>query len=164
MLNKRISNYIETLQLEPHPEGGYFKETYRSELQYIQKDLPTKRNISTGIYFLITKGNFSAFHRIKSDEMWHFYDGDPLLVHIIHPNGKYEVLKVGLNMQNNEKPQGVVPAGAWFASETLGDFSLVGCTVAPGFDFEDFKLGQASHLEAEFPEHTSIIRRLCRPT
>lgn len=157
-----IKYWVEKLKLLAHPEGGFYKETYRSSIEIDSFKPNVKRNLSTAIYFLITKGNFSAFHKIKSDEMWHFYEGDSLMVHIIHPNGKYEWMKIGLDIENGEQPQGIVPANAWFASETNGDYSLVGCTVAPGFDFADFELAKEIELSHSFPQHQKIIERLCR--
>jgi len=121
-----------------------------------------KRSLSTGIYFLITAGNFSAFHRIKSDEMWHFYAGSPLTVHVIEEDGKYYQLNVGLELEQGQVPQAIVPAGAWFASESSGEYSLVGCTVAPGFDFTDFELAERQSLCTLFPAHESLINNLTR--
>ncbi len=161
-MKKGINYWVDKLQLLAHPEGGFYKETYRSAIEVDSFEMKEKRNLSTAIYFLITAGNFSAFHSIKSDEMWHYYEGDSLLVHIIHPNGQYELLKIGLDLEKGEQPQGVVPAGAWFASETNGDYSLVGCTVAPGFDFEDFELAKETELSELFPLHQNIIKRLCK--
>jgi uncharacterized protein len=166
----RIEDLVKQLNLEPHPEGGFYKETYRSAEFILHSALGNKfsgsRNFSTGIYFLLTGTNFSAFHRIKQDEMWHFYTGQTLLVHVIDPFGHYACHKVGLNLNSGEFPQLVVPAGCWFASEieshSSEDYTLVGCTVAPGFDFEDFELASADELSGLFPEHSSIIRRLTR--
>jgi len=168
--NKQIVSLpalVQHFNLLPHPEGGYYKETYRSAGQIPAHALPGftgDRNMATAIYFLLVKGNFSAFHRIKSDECWHFYAGDPLLVHVIHTNGSYELIRLGNNIANNEQFQAVVPVGAWFASETApgGEFSFVGCTVAPGFDFTDFELAEAEALCKVFPQHASLIKRLCR--
>lgn len=156
--------FIEKLGLVPHPEGGYYKETYRSNQLLKPEGFPGARNTSTGIYFMLTKNNFSAFHRIKSDEMWHFYSGDALDVYVIHSNGELEVLKIGLDLDNGEMPQAVVPAGCWFASRVSneGQFSLVGCTVAPGFDFDDFEMADRQSLGNDFPQHQSIIKELTR--
>jgi predicted cupin superfamily sugar epimerase len=162
MLHKKVQAYIAQLNLLPHPEGGYFKETYRSPLTYENENFNAPRNLSTGIYFLLTEDNFSAFHRIKSDEMWHFYDGDTLLVHIIHPDGQYACIQLGKDIENGEQPQAVVPANSWFASESKGNYSLVGCTVAPGFDFDDFEMAQKVVLSKQFPAHQDLIERLCR--
>lgn len=159
---------VERFQLLPHPEGGYYKEMYRSVEQITQTALPERfsgsRCFATAIYFLLEQGNFSAFHRIQSDECWHFYAGDSLHVHVIHPNGMYELLKLGNNLAEGECFQAVVPAGSWFASETApgGNYSLVGCTVAPGFDFADFELAKADVLTALYPAMSELIARLCR--
>lgn len=164
-MQKNADYWVKHLNLDTHPEGGYYKETYRSETEFLPENdsaFNGKRNVCTGIYFLITNGNFSAFHRIKSDEMWHFYDGAPLNVYVIHQDGSLEILKVGIDAHKGELPQAVVPANTWFASESSGDFSLVGCTVSPGFDFSDFELAQKSKLSKEFPQHKEIIERLCR--
>jgi predicted cupin superfamily sugar epimerase len=123
-----------------------------------------KSVLMTSIYFLITNGNFSAFHRIKSDELWSYHYGDALSVHIISPDGNYSLLKIGSNVENGEQLQGVVPAGSWFGSEVIegGSYSLVGCVVAPGFDFEDFELAEKEKLIAEFPNHKLLIDKFCR--
>ena len=161
-------DFIEHYKLLPHPEGGYYRETYRSAESIIHTALPQrfngKRSFSTAIYFLLEKGNFSAFHRIKSDECWHFYAGACLLVHVIHENGNPETIKLGSNILNGETFQFVVPAGCWFASEPAEEssFSFVGCTVAPGFDFADFELAEADALSELYPQHEKIIRRLTR--
>ncbi len=163
-----IQQLIERFQLQPHPEGGYYRQTYRSSESIPASALPNRfdgdRYFSTAIYFLLTANNFSAFHRIKSDELWHFYSGDGLLIHVIHPNGQYELLQLGSDMEKGESFQLLVPAGSWFASECKpgAAFSFVGCTVAPGFDFNDFELANASQLSALYPQHGHIIRRLCR--
>lgn len=164
-MQRNADYWVKHLNLDTHPEGGYYKETYRSEVEFLPENdsaFKGKRNVCTGIYFLITNGNFSAFHRIKSDEMWHFYDGAPLKVYVIHQDGSLEILKVGIDAKKGELPQALVPANTWFASESSGDFSLVGCTVSPGFDFSDFELAQKSKLSKEFPQHNEIIERLCR--
>jgi predicted cupin superfamily sugar epimerase len=160
---KNEQYYIEHLQLEQHPEGGYFKETYRAE-ENVSNRNGESRSASTGIYFLITSDFFSAFHKIESDEMWHFYDGAALAVYIITATGELEVLKIGNDIENGEQLQGVVPAGCWFASKVSvpNAYSLVGCTVAPGFDFNDFILAEREELTAEFPAHTAIIKELTR--
>ena len=157
-------NWVEKLQLQPHPEGGYFKETYRSSVSNNFDGFEGIRNVSTGIYFLLTKNNFSAFHRIKSDEMWHFYAGDALEIFVIDRNGKLEIIKLGTDLEHGEVPQAVVPANCWFASRVfkLGSFSLVGCTVAPGFDFADFEMAERDDLTKHYPQHTDIIRELTR--
>jgi predicted cupin superfamily sugar epimerase len=155
-----IQDLVDRLDLLPHPEGGFYKETYRSDLSQIPPDalkIGEQRNLSTAIYFLLTKGNFSAFHRIKQDELWHHYIGDPIAVHIISPEGKYAKLLLGKDLEKGELPQHMVKGGTWFASETLGEYSLAGCTVAPGFDFADFEMAQREDLANHFPVHREII-------
>jgi hypothetical protein len=152
----------------PHPEGGFYKEAYRSEEYVAQKALPERfngnRSFSTAIYFLLEQGNFSAFHRIKSDECWHFYAGETLLVYVLYPNGKLLITRLGNNLLNGETFQFVVPANCWFASEPApnSNFSFVGCTVSPGFDFADFELANEDELSKQFPEYSNTIKRLCR--
>lgn len=164
----KVTELVERFQLLPHPEGGYYKETYRSAEELEQACLPERfhgrRVFSTAIYFLLEQANFSAFHRIQSDECWHFYTGQSLLVHVIHSDGTYALLKLGNDLLAGEVFQAVVPAGSWFASETApgGQYSFVGCTVAPGFDFADFELAEADRLAELYPEHQLLIRRLCR--
>jgi len=159
---------IERLQLAPHPEGGFFRETYRSA-----RDIPggslgapftAARSVSTGIYYLLVGTDFSAFHRIKSDEMWHHYEGSAVIVHMIGDDGTYESQVVGPAVDDEEQPQAVVPAGAWFAAEVVDPSShaLVGCTVAPGFDFADFELARRDQLLALCPERRELIERLTR--
>lgn len=152
----------EHLQLQPHVEGGAFKETYRATQQTDTKQGP--RNASTGIYFLLEHGEFSAFHRIASDEMWHFYDGVVLTIYEIEANGNLITHKLGKQVHQHEHPQLVIKAGSWFASrvEVEGGFTLVGCTVAPGFDFADFELADRAALQAQYPMHASLISTLTR--
>ena len=161
-------HYIEQLQLIAHPEGGFYKETYRSPGvitgDCLPQDFVGDRHYATAIYFLLREGDFSAFHRIRSDECWHFYDGGTLLIHVIDAQGVYSCIRLGRNIQEGEVFQFVVPAGAWFASEPAADsfFSLVGCTVSPGFDFQDFEMAEAQHMMQQYPQHNFIIGRLCR--
>ena len=161
------SFYIEHLGLQPHPEGGYFKETYRSEETILASALPFRfggdRNFSTAIYYLLEQGDYSAFHRIKSDECWHFYAGRTLHIHIIY-NNNYSCIQLGAETDRGDLFQYVVPANAWFASEPAPgtNYSLVGCTVAPGFDFADFEMAKKQELTAAYPNYKTIIDRLCR--
>lgn len=159
--------YIQTLGLHAHPEGGFFRETYRSEARMTVAAVANgsaQRNVCTGIYFLMEKANFSAFHRILSDEMWHFYAGQALEVLELKTSGELLCTRLGPDILNGEVHQYVVLANTWFASRVAagGDFSLVGCTVAPGFDFADFTLGDRHDLLALFPEHASTIVELTR--
>lgn len=154
--------------LLPHPEGGYYKETYRSTEAVEAAALPERfggqRSFSTAIYFMLEQGNFSGFHKIKSDECWHFYAGQTLLVHIINGTGEWQTVKLGSNAGAGEVFQFVVPANCWFASEpdAATSFAFTGCTVSPGFDFADFELAKAEELISEYPQHAAGIRRLCR--
>ncbi|MGX5820319.1 cupin domain-containing protein [Chitinophaga lutea] len=158
----------EKLQLTQHVEGGSFRETYRAPLQIPQHSLPANfagdRAASTGIYFLLEEGDFSAFHRIAADEMWHFYDGITLHIYEIRPDGRLLVHRLGRDVEQGEQLQLVIPAGSWFASsvEETGGFALVGCTVAPGFDFADFELADRKALSAAFPQHAGLIALLTR--
>ena len=161
-------NFIAYLQLQPHPEGGFYKETYRAKGVIPSHCLPHgitgERSYSTAIYFLLRQGDYSAFHRITSDECWHFYEGGTLLIHMIDKDGNLTSIRLGRNIQEGEVLQFVVPANCWFASEPAPgtDFSLVGCTVSPGFDFADFDMADADTLIKEYPQHSSILLRLCK--
>lgn len=160
--------WIDTLQLQRHPEGGYFRETYRSRLTIPQSALPHSfsgdRSASTAIYFLLQGEDFSAFHRIASDEMWHFYAGGPLTVLMINRDGQLNEIRLGPNLERGEVFQAVVPAGCWFGSRLVepNSFALAGCTVAPGFDFVDFAMADRSSLLAIYPQHAAVIERLTR--
>ena len=168
MMEKNAKYWVERLKLEPHPEGGYFRQTYKAELRIPRGALPAgfggDRSASTAIYFLLEGKNFSAFHRLKSDEVWHFYAGSPLLVDVIEATGKHIAILLGANPEAGQSFQAVVPAGCWFASHVWDwkSWALVGCTVAPGFDFEDFELGKQAELVKEYPQHEEIIERLTR--
>jgi len=158
--------WVEKLKMQSHPEGGFFAETYRSTEKIDNNSLPKRfsgdRNFSTGIYFLLESHHFSAFHRIQSDEMWHFYAGDALNVYYIDNEGNMQIIKLGNNPENEEVFQAVVPAGVWFGSKPAveNSYSLVGCTVAPGFDFVDFEMPDRHTLLQEFPQHENIIKIL----
>ena len=162
------ADLVKKYEMLPHPEGGWFKETYRSSELINGNALPERfsegRSFSTAIYFLMENGNFSGFHRIKSDECWHFYAGQTLLVYVINSTGNLDIIKLGNKIELGECFQYVVPANCWFASRPANEseFSFVGCTVAPGFDFADFELAVADNLSLQFPQHKSIIDSLCR--
>ncbi|MGB0175807.1 MAG: cupin domain-containing protein [Owenweeksia sp.] len=167
-MNSDHQYWVEKLGLEPHPEGGFFRETYRSSETISHTALPDRfagdRTYSTAIYFLLTAENFSAFHRIQSDETWHFYKGQGLTVCIIHPDGKYKEIHLGQNPEKGEVFQATVPAGVWFGSKLtqLKGWCLVGCTVAPGFDFADFEMADRAEMTSKFPQHKAIIKALTR--
>jgi uncharacterized protein len=156
-LRRRI---IERLGLVPHPEGGFFRETFRSGRVLDG----TKRSASTAIYFLLPAGVFSAFHVIRgADEIWHHYAGEPVEIHTISASGEHRVEVLGGDLEEGERPQLVVPAGTLQAAVPWGDtFALCGCTVSPGFDFADFEMPAREDLLRRFPRHGEVIRRLTR--
>lgn len=168
MYTHTAAYWIEQLQLTRHPEGGWFRETYRAAETIPEAGLPTRfqgeRAFATAIHFLLERDDFSALHRLKSDEMWHFYGGAPLTVHLITPDGQYRPFRLGRDPGKGERFQAVAPAGCWFGAEVAdsGEFALVGCTVAPGFDFGDFEMGNQSDLAELFPQHEALIGRLAR--
>ena len=157
---------IDRLDLLPHPEGGFYRETYRAELRLsnaiLSPHFPGMRNASTAIYYLLAQGDRSRFHRIRSDEVWHFYLGEPLQVIELTDSGQALVTTLGADIAAGQKLQHVVPAGRWFgASPASGSsFSLVGCTVAPGFDFADFEMGVRDALLSAYPQAADWIERL----
>ena len=163
-----IRSIVQELDLAPHPEGGFYKETYRSQGIVSQKDLGDAyggaRNFSTSIYFLLTSESFSAFHKIEQDEQWHFYLGSPIKLHVIAPDGTYWNQAIGINFAKGEVPQYMVPGNHWFATEVpeSASFALAGCTVAPGFNFKDFVMPSRASLTEMFPQHEAIIKRLTR--
>lgn len=161
--------WIHTLRLTRHPEGGAFRETYRSELvlpksvtgDAYQGDCAA----STCIYFLLEPGDISAFHRIVSDEIWHFYSGDPLIIWEIDQSGRLSRYLLGNDIAGGASFQYVIRGGSWFASEPASaerGYSLCGCTVAPGFSFADFELAEKNTLSSQYPEHAALINRLTR--
>jgi uncharacterized protein len=168
MTKKDAQYWIEKLQLIPHPEGGFYRQTFRSELTIERAGLPSSfpgsRAASTAIYFLLSGENFSAFHRLRSDEVWHFYAGAPLIVHVISERGNYLAITLGADLDSGQALQSVVPAGCWFASHVADwkSWALVGCTVAPGFEFEDFELAKRAELVQKYPQHRALIERLTR--
>ena len=158
---------ISNLGLVKHPEGGWFRETYRSAetvpAQAVPERFDGSRVFSTAIYFLLEEGDISALHRIKSDEMWHFYAGSPLLIHVIFPDGRYQALRLGPDQAAGERYQAVVPAACWFGAELTGkQFALAGCTVSPGFDFADFEMADRQQLTDCYPQHGELIMRMTR--
>jgi predicted cupin superfamily sugar epimerase len=159
---------IDLYQLAPHPEGGFFKETYRATEVMKQVSLPKRfpgnRTLSTAIVFLLPEGTKSHVHRSKSDEIWHFHLGGPLTLVQIAPTGKMDKIILGPDVRNGQMLQHAVPHGYWFgAVPNPGSlFSFVGCTVAPGFDFADFELGDRNKLLAQYPQAKEEIILLTR--
>ena len=148
---------IEALELEPHPEGGYYREIYRSPQRVTADD--RVRAASTSIYFLLPEDEFSAWHVVQSDEQWHYYTGETgatLELHLLQ-NAGHQRLTLGSEIFAGQLPQAMVPAGVVQAARPVGGWVLMGCTVAPGFDFADFALNSAADLYRDFPAHRNII-------
>jgi predicted cupin superfamily sugar epimerase len=152
---------IRALELAPHPEGGFYRETFRAPLAvHVPQGL---RAASTAIYFLLPAGTFSALHRVRSDEVWHHYEGDPVELHTIDDGGVHRIALLGPPAREGQRPQHVVPAGTWQAAVPLGErYALCGCTVAPGFDFADFEMPARAVLVGRYPELGGAIERLTR--
>lgn len=155
---------ISLLHLEPHPaEGGYFREIYRSKDNIPAGTLPERyqgtRSHATSIYYLLTSKSFSALHRLKSDEIFHFYLGDPVEMLQLHPDGKGEVITIGTDIITGMQPQVLVPMGTWQGARLKpgGNFALLGTTVSPGFDYDDYENGIREHLIALYPGFRSHI-------
>lgn len=160
--------WIEALGLRKHPEGGYYKEVYRSDgrmaKEYLGGDFSSDRNFATSILFLLAGGDFSALHRIKQDEVWYFHHGYALDVHIIDPMGCYSRLTIGPDPAAGHQLQGVVRARSFFGASLQNPdaYALVGCACAPGFDFEDLELPNRKELLTLFPQHSGLIAQLTR--
>jgi len=159
--------YIEKLNLIPHPEGGYFREVYRSD-ELLKNGLPNRykgsRAFSTSIYFLLKGNQKSLLHKLKSDEVWHFYDGSSVKLYTIDSEGKVLQRLLGKNIDAGESMQLVIKKGYWFCADLSDEnsFSLFGCTVAPGFDFSDFELGKRKELMQLYPQHEELIKRFTK--
>jgi predicted cupin superfamily sugar epimerase len=164
MSGPTAAELITRLKLARHPEGGWYRESYRAGGIIPGNLLPQRfagdRAFCTAIFFLLERGDISALHRIKSDELWHFYAGAALTVHVITPEGDYYPLKLGSDLAAGESFQAVVPEGCWFGATSEGAYSLAGCTVAPGFDFADLEMGSREQSLRRFPAHAGVIRRL----
>lgn len=156
--------WIDRLELEPHPEGGFYRETYRAPLQIEPASHPAARTASTAIYYLLRENDVSTFHRLLSDEVWHHYAGGSLTVHTLSESNGYQALHLGLDLAAGQRPQAVVPGGVWFGAtvDAGSPYVLTGCTVAPGFDFADFEMAQREDLMESFPMQAEIIERLTR--
>ena len=166
MYTKSCADYwIQKLQLSKHPEGGYYRETYRSDNGF---DLLTGssgiRSISSAIYFLLDRHQFSAFHRIKSDEIWHFYTGSSLILYVLENKDIVSRLILGKDIDAGEEFQAVIKSGSWFGAivSDCSSYSLVGCTTSPAFNFENFELGKRENLLQIYPKHKAIIERLTK--
>ena len=164
----KIQFLIDTLQLKPHPEGGYFSEIYKSnikiEKKYLSAEYSGERSLITTIYYLLNGDDFSPFHRLKSDEIWHFYSGSPLLIHIITQDGAYKTITLGNNLERKESPVIIIPRMQWYAAEIKdkNSFTLAGCTVSPGFEFDDHEFAKRNEMLAQYPNHADLINRLSK--
>jgi predicted cupin superfamily sugar epimerase len=182
------AQWIEQLDLQPHPEGGFYRETYRSPHMVATQGLPDRfsgdRSLATAIYYLLRAEDVSRLHRLRADEIWYFHAGNPLILHQIHPEGAYRRVRLGLNPVAGRVPQHVVPAGCWFGAEIAGaevtdaefandenggskpaetdtgGFCLVSCSLAPGFDFADFDLADREFMLSNWPQHAALIEKL----
>ena len=158
--------YIESLELLPHIEGGYFKEVYRNDDIIDNSALPDRyvgnRCFGTSIYFLLKNNDVSKLHRLQSDEIWHFYDGCPVKIVMISPRGKLIEKVLGLDVANGQSPQVLCPKHHWFGAYLTDDssFGFVGCNVFPGFEFQDFILAKRERLLQEYPDYSEIILKL----
>ncbi|MCZ7603441.1 MAG: cupin domain-containing protein [Melioribacteraceae bacterium] len=159
------STLVEKLELQRHPEGGYFKEVYRSDEFIKVEGLPerysSERCFSTSIYYMLEGEQFSAFHKLQSDETWHFYLGSPIVLHLISSEGDYSKIILGQNITEDEILQYTIPRETWFAAEVKdkNTYSLVCCTVSPGFDFADFEMGDRKTLLDKFQQHQNLIKQ-----
>ena len=152
-MNKRAKLWIKKLNLEKHPEGGYFTNTYVSDKKIDLPDYEGLRSACTAIYYLLTGNQSASFHIMKSDEIWHFYSGSTLTLHVIDSMGEMKQILVGPNFDKGERFQVIIKSGCWFAA-SINDrrsYSLVGCTVSPGFDYRDWKLGGRKNLLEQYP-------------
>jgi predicted cupin superfamily sugar epimerase len=156
-----VQDIITELQLEPlQPEGGYFRQTFK-DTHLLTVD-GHKRAAATCIYYLLTRESFSAFHRVRGTEIFHFLRGDAAELVTIDAHGRLGLRAVGPGIESGEVPQAIVPAGEWQALRTRGAWTLFSCTVSPGFEYEDFELGDREQLLREFPDCRAWIEALTR--
>lgn len=161
--------WISALGLQPHPEGGHYRETYRADGQIPAAGMPVNfdgsRAYSTAIYFLLQGHEISHLHRLKADELWHYHTGATLTLHLLDPRNGHRQIRLGNDPGTGSCFQACIPAGTWFGAvvDDPASFTLAGCTVAPGFDFADFEIGQRLALQRQFPRNTEIIAALTLP-
>ena len=162
ILMKTAEYWIKALSLEPHPEGGFYKEIYRNKLKVTSKKNSQNRNAATSIYYLLNDSDKSHFHRLKSDEIWYHHEGGTLIVCMIDESGKYIENKLGKNPEQNEELQIIVPAGTIFGAYVAksSGYVLMGCMVNPGFEFEDFEIMERGYLLEQYPGYRKIIELL----
>lgn len=164
-----VSAIVKNLGLQPHPEGGFYKQAFKSphRVKSLDKNRydDEERHAGSAIYYLLNRHDFSAWHRLKSDELWHHYSGSTVRIHIIDKEGNLSSYLLGDPLKNaNATHQVHIPAGCWFSAENVNktSYSLVGCTVTPAFEFKDFELANRESLSRTYPQHTDIINRLTR--
>ena len=164
-MNPIATDLKQRLELVPHPEGGFYRETYRDRriVTVNQPDwIDQERNASTAIYYLLNDGNFSSWHKVRSDEVWHYCCGSPLSLYVISQQGELDLLHVGNPLQQPDcQFHQIVKKDQWFAAEPRDpeSYTLVSCTVAPGFDFRDFELAETDILLEQYPQHSDLIQR-----
>jgi predicted cupin superfamily sugar epimerase len=161
---QEMNNLIKSLDLRPHPEGGFYKEVQRSEVMVLNENDSKKRSALTSIYYLLAGDDFSSWHRITSDETWYFHDGSDVVIFLFDQNKTLETIQLGLESKVFQK---TIPANTWFAARLLSKdtFCLVSCAVAPGFEFDDFEIAKREELLNEFgfsPENRQAIEGLTR--
>lgn len=161
MQNNDAELYIKELALIPHPEGGFFREIYRSEEVFSPSGMNSERNFMTSIYFLLRSGDFSSFHRLKSDEIWYYHAGGAVSIFIINEQGNLENHTLGPKISSGEKLQVIFSKGVWFAATPAEEesYSLFGCAVSPGFNFDDFEMGTRGVLLPKYPQHKDLIEK-----
>jgi len=165
-MSRDADYWIDKLGLDAHPEGGFFRETFRASEGIAASALPERhggdRAFQTAIHFLLKSGQMSALHRMESDEIWFYHAGSPVTVYCLHPDGRREDIRLGPDPDRGEALQAVVPHGVWFGAEVAepDSYVLVSCTVAPGFEFDDFRLGGRAELLEAFPQHAELIERM----
>ena len=163
---KAADYWINNLKLSPHPEGGYYREIYSSDIMVKKPALPESydgdRSLATSIYFLLRSGQVSCFHQLRSDEIWYFHCGSPLKISFISLTGKLTAENLGAGAEKGEKPQVIIPAGTIFGAEVVlkQSYTLLSCMVSPGFDFTDFKLFSREELTGMYPEYSDVIKKL----
>lgn len=166
VMSRDAAYWIESLKLSRHPEGGYFRRTYQANERIEKAHLPERfqgpRHFSTAIIYLLPGNEVSRFHRLKADEIWHFHTGSGLTLYVIDPDGTLVHRKLGADWERGEAFQVVIHRGCWFGAivNDPASYSLVGCTVSPGFEYEDFELGNPERLLANYPDHRWIIEKL----
>jgi predicted cupin superfamily sugar epimerase len=162
METQNAAHYIQSLNLLPHPEGGYYREVFRSTEEVNRVGSAEVKQACTSIYYLLEDADFSGFHRIASDEIWYFHKGQPLIIHVIQKDGT--LISHELSDKSTGSFSVIVQAGLWFAAELKAGqgFALVSCAVAPGFDFSEFEMAKQDELVLQYPQHEVLLTRMCR--